>query len=212
MTSLQFKFDNTDLKHILTAHPYQAEGKEWDNLVFEPFPTASDILVLTGDPYTNNPDNDRTKTSYDTARNWGDFFQSTSAIYFEAYTESGEKPKRYAIKAAFNTEMVNNDFTPCFKGLKYLISDAKFYGKHLHTCDSVPKHYGLWRAETGSWGGVMLFTVMDWGGYSWDQFKDTEHNNPEHRFVLWRSPTDIRSCSSPLLLQDYYWTYRRTPS
>ncbi len=30
----------------------------------------------------------------------------------------------------------------------------------------------------------MHFTVVDWGGYSWDQFKDTEHDTPKNRFAF----------------------------
>ncbi|KAF8880716.1 hypothetical protein CPB85DRAFT_433872 [Mucidula mucida] len=33
----------------------------------------------------------------------------------------------------------------------------------------VPRHYGVWCAKTGKWGGTVLCSVTEWAGVSWDK-------------------------------------------
>ncbi len=115
-------------------------------------------MVLAGNPYTNNHNQDHVKITYERAQIWGYLFQSPSTIYFDVHTNlSGEEHKKYAIKAAFNTKIVTDELTASFQGLQYLIADAKFYGERLHQYDIVPKHYRLWHTEMEGWAGVMIF-------------------------------------------------------
>ncbi|KAF8917328.1 hypothetical protein CPB85DRAFT_193781 [Mucidula mucida] len=142
--------------------------------MFEPFPfPSSDPEPLLEVPFKarmNDTEGKPREYSLDQALSWGYGLDSESSLSFPAYYVDGEGQQTlFCLKVVFNTEKVEPDHY-CKQAIRRLLADANFYGHHLRDVAGtlVPRHYGVWRAKTGEWGGTVLCSVTEWGGVTWD--------------------------------------------
>lgn len=71
----------------------------------------------------------------------------------------------------------------CYKAADKMVTDAKFYGENLRAVAGVlvPRHYGVWRAQT-RWGGAVLCSITEWAGTSWTQLVAAGSNTPDLKY------------------------------
>ncbi|KAF9043642.1 hypothetical protein BDZ89DRAFT_238804 [Hymenopellis radicata] len=110
------------------------------------------------------------KRSFKDALMWGNGTDTESAIFFRGYYGVGDAQKRFCVKLLFNIDKVKAD-EDCYKAIDYMLADARFYAQHLKEVAGVlvPRHYGVWRAQTGEWGGMIMCSITEWVGVPWEE-------------------------------------------
>ncbi|KAF9003166.1 hypothetical protein BDZ89DRAFT_1169565 [Hymenopellis radicata] len=152
-------------------HPFRDEYPNFDDM-FEPFPFTSPepLLEVPHPPRINNDEGLPRKLSFEQALSWGDGIDSESSIFFPAFYGEGDEQNTFCVKVLFNTEKAQED-DYCLQAIHDMLADANFYGHNLRDVAGilVPRHYGVWRARTGKWGGTILCSVTEWAGIPWDK-------------------------------------------
>ncbi|KAF8875018.1 hypothetical protein CPB85DRAFT_1568348 [Mucidula mucida] len=144
--------------------------------MFESIPSTSPkpLLMLQHDPSMNDYAGNTQTLSLERALTWGNGLYSESSIFFTGYHGPGEgrdeETPSFCVKVLFNVEQAERDH-PAYQAVLNMLADAKFHAQNLRGVagDLVPRHYGVWRAQTEDWGGTILCSVTEWAGNTWDE-------------------------------------------
>ncbi|KAF8880715.1 hypothetical protein CPB85DRAFT_1340875 [Mucidula mucida] len=146
-------------------------GGKFDDM-FEHFPFISPepVFSLPHEPQINNSEGLSLKITFSEALAWGNGIDTDSSVFFPTFHGEGDEQQKFCVKVLFNVEKAEPDDN-CYKAADKMLADAKFYGQNLRGVAGVlvPRHYGVWRARTGEWGGTMLCSITEWAGTPWTQ-------------------------------------------
>ncbi|KAJ6504655.1 hypothetical protein C8R47DRAFT_153640 [Mycena vitilis] len=97
---------------------------------------------------------------------------------------------RFCLRLVFHADKVYRDTRSTkHRALCRLVDDAKFHATHLPDVEGsmVPIHYGMWLMDAGDWAGMVLFSVTEWGGTSWNELSRTRMNTEANRILVGRT-------------------------
>lgn len=188
--SLSLKFSGVDEPVVF----HRIASKTWANpgsksqTFFESFPLDDTALILHDTARICSAIPGRTcKLRTEEARSWGIHVRNDSAVFFTASSAGSGNVDNdlYAVKMIFNTQhpsVTKESNNPSHQGLARFTREADFYARRLcrYRSEMVPKHYGVWRAHTGDWGGTILCSVMEWGGVPWPELNQALRSAPEN--------------------------------
>ncbi|KAF9043615.1 hypothetical protein BDZ89DRAFT_1059535 [Hymenopellis radicata] len=156
--SLWLGFGVAKKKFKFHAFEHESMEDKFDNM-FEPFPFTSPepLLILPHEPQMNDSEGTPRRFPYPQVLAWGDGLDNESSVFFTGYHGEGNEQRSFCVKVLFNIEKAKPDEC-CYQAFKKMLTDAKFYAQHLRDIagNLVPRHYGVWRAPTGKWGGTVL--------------------------------------------------------
>ncbi|KAF7305993.1 hypothetical protein HMN09_00753800 [Mycena chlorophos] len=111
--------------------------------------------------------NNRVVLPFKELHDWG-LEDETRLIYARALAPNGQ---RFCLRFVFNAD----------KGT------STGEGAWALTGILVPRHYGIWMMNTGSWAGVVLFSVTEWCGVPWKTLMGTKLDTPANRLLVART-------------------------
>ncbi|KAK7019503.1 hypothetical protein R3P38DRAFT_2973816 [Favolaschia claudopus] len=115
-------------------------------------------------------------------------FAKTWGLHENSYRDVvyARASKKYCLRFIFNVEQtLHSAKTDPFKAYVRLVKDAIFHSDHLEGKGlPVPVHYGIWAMNTGDLGGVVLFSLTQYCGVSWNELHFTKFNTEANRLVI----------------------------
>ncbi|KAK7038222.1 hypothetical protein R3P38DRAFT_2905094 [Favolaschia claudopus] len=115
-------------------------------------------------------------------------FAKTWGLHENSYRDVvyARASKKYCLRFIFNVEQtLRSAKTDPFKAYVRLVKDAIFHSDHLEGKGlPVPVHYGIWAMNTGDLGGVVLFSLTQYCGVSWNELHFTKFNTEANRLVI----------------------------
>ncbi|KAK0236960.1 hypothetical protein EDD85DRAFT_937312 [Armillaria nabsnona] len=151
---------------------------------------------LSSTPYTGNGLLSKNFHGWNFPHYWADPFLDSALFAHIALVREGHRTIHFAIKVALHV-----DDDPRSRGYhvyKALRREAVFYAHCLPTVqgDAVPRHYGVWEANT-SWAGHVVISVMEFSGWSWSgQIRGTKDDTPETRMKIARTLQKIHDAGA----------------
>nr|GAT52260.1 predicted protein [Mycena chlorophos] len=121
------------------------------------------------------------------AREWG-LSEETRIVYAKAVAENGT---RFCLRFILNAQQCTSDpHSNNFKFYSDMVKDARFHARNLQPVAGglfVPMHYGMWIADTSDWAGIVLISITDWCGISWQSLRRTRYNTVANRLLIGRT-------------------------
>ncbi|PBK71909.1 hypothetical protein ARMSODRAFT_1002878 [Armillaria solidipes] len=182
-------FHKNDLDFHATQLPTFSESPEFSLGTF-----------VSSTPYTGNglPLSHLSKNfhGWNSPHYWEDPFLDSTLFAHIALVREGHPTIHFAIKVALHVD--NDPRSRGYHVYKALRREAVFYAHCLATVqgDAVPRHYGVWEANT-SWAGHVVISVMEFSGWSWSgQIRGTKHDTPETRMKIARTLQKIHDAGA----------------
>ncbi|KAF7299636.1 hypothetical protein HMN09_00969000 [Mycena chlorophos] len=130
---------------------------------------------------------EREELSISDAREWG-LSEETRIVYAKAVAENGT---RFCLRFILNAQQCTSDpHSNNFKFYSDIVKDARFHARNLQPVAGglfVPMHYGMWIADTSDWAGIVLISITDWCGISWQSLRRTRYNTVANRLLIGRT-------------------------
>ncbi|KAF7298786.1 hypothetical protein MIND_00826200 [Mycena indigotica] len=157
---------------------------------FQTMPSNVDeISIQPGALYRNRlGDGRRCHTTLDRVRQWGRDHDEFEPIYAEARSTDGNI--HFYLRLLPNAQHATQDRSlQSFAMYEKAVCDAEFHANHLRAIRGhiIPRHYGMWFMDTGSWAGLVLFTIVQWCGVPYRDLIRQKEDSEELRILVGRT-------------------------
>ncbi|KAK0447924.1 uncharacterized protein EV420DRAFT_866276 [Desarmillaria tabescens] len=184
----------------ITFHEEDLDFHATELPTFVDNPELSLGTFVSSTPYTGNglPPSHLSKDflGWNSPHYWEDPFSDSALFAHISLVREGHLTIHFAIKVVLHVD--DDPRSRGFNVYEVLRREAVFYAHCLPTVqgDAVPRHYGVWEANT-SWAGHVVISVMEFSGWSWDrQIRGTKHDTPETRMKIARALQKIHDAGA----------------